>query len=273
MGKTKSTEKTKRKGGKKVFLTILGILLALILILVIFISVNASKNVKAMDSCVDGILTELNKNYKLTPRDPGEYDGLTLYGIMKFNVEQYDIEELGNLSIMRVNVGLMQMATMVITPKDKNLPLFSADYMYILGNRKSYVEFYDVVAQKDEQYSKLMEALGAVQDKYSHLPDLETSPAWYDHLLTVASYKDTKSDADEETKALLLETLSTYLTLSKDFPVLSDSEKAEKIALSVEYTDGLIEKGGISTDVFKKELGNEKTKDFFDKVFFGTLTQ
>ena len=30
-------------------------------------------------------------------------------------------------------------------------------------------------------------------------------------------------------------------------------------------------KGGISTDVFKKELGPEVTKDFFDRVFFGTL--
>ena len=32
----------------------------------------------------------------------------------------------------------------------------------------------------------------------------------------------------------------------------------------------LIEKGGISTDVFKKSLGNEATKVFFDEIFFGT---
>ena len=34
--------------------------------------------------------------------------------------------------------------------------------------------------------------------------------------------------------------------------------------------DGLIDKGGVSTDVFKKELGEAKTRDFFNKVFFGT---
>ena len=35
-------------------------------------------------------------------------------------------------------------------------------------------------------------------------------------------------------------------------------EKAEKLEITVNYTDGLIEQGGISTDVFKKELGDEE---------------
>ena len=35
----------------------------------------------------------------------------------------------------------------------------------------------------------------------------------------------------------------------------------------------IVEKGGISTDVFKKELGNEVTKHFFDNVFFGTCVK
>lgn len=38
-------------------------------------------------------------------------------------------------------MGIMQMATAVITPRDKNMPLLSADYMYILGKRKAYLEF------------------------------------------------------------------------------------------------------------------------------------
>ena len=48
-------------------------------------------------------------------------------------------------------------------------------------------------------------------------------------------------------------------------------DKEEKKNITLAYTDGLIEKGGISTDVFKAELGPEITKDFFDQVFFGTL--
>lgn len=264
-------KKENRKGKvKKVVLGILGGILALILILVIAVSVIAGGNVRAMDSCVDAVLAELSKEYTVTPVDPGEYEEMTISGIMKFHVQQYDIQDIGNLSIMRVNMGVMQMATVVITPTDKNLPLLSADYMYILSNRKSYLEFYDVVAEKDEQYVSLLNALEDVQTKYDHLQDIETTPAWYAHLLTVTTYKGGDKKADPDLQNMLVDSLHVYLTHGKDFPTLSDEEKSEKIAITVEYTDGLIEKGGISTDVFKKELGDEETKKFFDNVFFGT---
>lgn len=262
------------KGNKqKKVLLILGIIIAIIAAVVVVIAVIADKNVKAMNSCIDSVLAELEQNYTVTPVDVGDYEEMTIYGIMKFDVEQYDIEEVGNLSIMRMNMGLMQMATVVITPTDKNLPLLSADYMYILSNRKSYLEFYDVVKEKDDQYNQLLTALSDAQSKYTHLEDIETSEAWYEHLLTVTAYKGGSFDADTDLEGLLVDSLSVYLEHSKQFPLLSEDEKAEKLAITVEYTDGLIEKGGISTDVFKDELGEEETKKFFDHVFFGTAAQ
>ena len=188
-------------------------------------------------------------------------------------LEQYDIEELGNLSIMRMNMGLMQMATVVITPQDKNLPLLSADYMYILANRKAYLEFYDVVSVKDDAYTQVLTALAKVQDNYTHLEDIKTSEAWYQHLLTVTTYKGGSFDADSDLEHMLDDSLKVYLNHAKQLPLLSDTERADKLSITVEYTDGLIEKGGISTDVFKDELGDEETKNFFDKVFFGTAAE
>ena len=254
------------KGRKKVLLIISGIILLLILYLVII----ANKNVKAMNNCVTSVLSELEQHYTVTPCDTGLYKEMRLNGIMKFHVEQYAIEELGNLSIMRVNMGVMQMATVVITPRDKNLPLLSADYMYILSNRKAYLEFYDVIKEKDSQYNQLLSTLSSIQEKYHYLKDIQTTPAWYADLLTVTSYKSGKSNADKDLEQMLIDSLKTYLEHSKQLPLLSESERAEKLAITVEYTDGLIEKGGISTDVFKKELGDEETKKFFDSVFFGT---
>ena len=262
-------KKRKRKMGP----IILAVVFIVILFLVIFIAVNASKNVKAMNHCIDSVMAELNQHFTVTPVDAGEYEEIKIYGIMKFHAEQYDIEELGNLSIMRVNMGFMQMATVVITPRDKNMPLLSADYMYILGNRKSYLEFYDVVKEKDEQYNQLLEALSKVQDNYTHLEDIVPSEAWYEHLLTVTAYKGGKSKADADMEKMLTDSIRVYGEHAAGLPLLSAEEKAEKIAITMEYTDGLIEKGGISTDVFKKELGEETTKDFFDKVFFGTTAK
>jgi len=233
----------------------------------------AGKNVKAMNHCVDSVLAELKAHYTVTPKDVGAYEKLKLFGLMKFNVEQYEIEGIGNLSVMRVNMGVMQMATVVITPRDKNLPLISADYMYILSNRKSYLEFYDVVKEKDEQYNRLLNSISEVHSKYGHLEDVKTSEAWYQHLLTVTAYKAGKSDADADLEKLLVESLGVYLEQSKQFPMLSEEEKNEKLSITMEYTDGLIQKGGISTDVFKKALGDEETKKFFDNVFFGTAVE
>lgn len=254
-------------------LMILRIVLGFILVMIFVVSTIASKNVAAMNSCIDTVLAELKKSYTVTPLDAGEYEEMKIYGVMKFRVEQYDIEEIGNLSIMRVNMGVMQMATVVITPQDKNLPLLSADYMYILSNRKAYLEFYDVVKEKDEPYNQLLSALSDVQNSYDYLEDIETSEAWYADLLTVTSYKGGNSDVDKDIENLLVDSLHTYLEHSKQLPLLSADEKAEKLAITVAYTDGLIEKGGISTDVFKKELGDEETKKFFDNVFFGTAVE
>lgn len=258
---------------KKAICVILSILLVLIIVLVIIIAVNANKNVKAMNHCVDSVLAQLNENYTVTPCDIGAYKEMKMYGVMKFHVEQYHIAEIGNLSIMRVNMGFMQMATVVITPQDKNLPLLSADYMYILSNRKSYLEFYDVVKEKNEEYNQLLTALAQVQKDYDYLENIETTPAWYEHLLTVTSYKSGSPDLDSDLEGMLLDSLNVYIEHSKNLPLLSETDKAEKIAITVAYTDGLIEKGGISTDVFKEQLGEAETKNFFDNVFFGTSAQ
>ena len=58
----------------------------------------------------------------------------------------------------------------------------------------------------------------------------------------------------EKTSSLEIET-------KIDIADKKEEKKQEKISLTLEYTDGLIEKGGISTDVFKKDLGAEKTEN------------
>ena len=260
-----------QKGKKKMGLIILGIIVAIILIIVIVISNIGKNNVKAMNDTVDIVIAELKENFTVTPVDVGDYKKMKIYGIMNFDVEQYYIEGIGNLSIMRMNaLNLMQMATVVITPQDKNLPLLSADYMYILSNRKAYLEFYDVVADKDDVYHTLLTALTDARNKYSHLEDIQASEAWYADLLTVTTYKAGKPESDNDLKGLLIDSLEVYMNHAKQLPLLTEEEKAEKLDITVKYTDGLIEKGGISTDVFKKELGPEETKNFFDNIFFGT---
>ena len=115
-----------------------------------------------------------------------------------------------------------------------------------------------------------MSNLQAVIDKYNHLEDFEAKSAWYEDLLTVDAYKSCTDKNDADIEQMLVESLNAYIAHAKELPLLTEEEKAEKLEITLEYTNGLVDKGGVSTDVFKKELGVEETKKFFDQVFFGT---
>lgn len=254
---------------KRVFI-ILGIILGIVLCGIISVVIIANINVKAMNSCAANALEIVENHFNVKKIDLGEKSIMKLNGGMKFQVEQYDIENLGNLSIMKMNMGLMQMLTFVITPIYENMPLLSADFMYILGTRKTYLEFYDVVENKNSLYVDLLSKLQSEIDKYADLKSIEASEAWYKDLLTVTCYKSVKPKNDVDIQSLLGDSLTTYLEYAKFLPNLSGDEIITKKKITQNYTDGLIEKGGISTDVFKKSLGNDATKIFFDTIFFGT---
>ena len=236
-----------------------------------FIAFNASKNMEVMNRTLDAGMKTLSEYAEVTPVDTGDFSQIKMYGLMKFNVSQYDVSKVGNLSVMTVNMGFMQMVSYVITPYEKNMPLMSMDFMYILGKRKAYAEFYDLVPDRtDGAFMSVLDSLKEFENRYSSLEDITTDPAWYDDLMTVVLHKAGKRADDDVIEEMFCDAIRTYMERANELEELSDAEKAEKLALTREYSDNLISKGGVSTDVFKKALGEDKTKEFFDKVFFGT---
>ena len=260
-------EKTKKKKLPYVLLVIVVVIGAVAAL----ICVNASKNMKVMNDTVDAGLQTLSECAEITPLDAGEYEQIKIYGLMKFDVSQYEVKDLGNLSVMKVNMGFMQMVSFVITPYEKNMPLLSMDFMYMFGKRKSYAEFYDLVEDTSSpEYTIVLDAIRGFEAGYADMENIETEPAWYDDLLTVAMHKAGKRNDDDRIKGMFCDAISTYMNSANELEKLDDTAKKKKLEITQEYSDNLISKGGVSTDVFKKALGEETTKDFFDKVFFGT---
>ena len=256
---------------KKKLPKVLLFIVLLIAALAGFILFNASQNMKVLNSTYNSGMKTLSNCTGIAPVDAGEFKQIKMYGLMKFDVSQYEINDTGNLSVMKVNMGFMQMISFVITPYDKNMPLMSMDFMYIMGKRKAYVEFYDLVPEKDSaEYDDVLSAIKEFESKYSSFEDIQTDPAWYDDLMTVALHKAGKRADDEKIEEMFCDAISCYMEKANELEKLSDEEKAVKLELTQNYSDALVEKGGVSTDVFKKQLGEEKTKEFFDKVFFGT---
>jgi len=253
---------------KKFLLILCCFVLAVGTMIGVVIGMNMPTNMKAMNQSVHAFLETVDRYYPLKAVDCDDYSDLTLFGILKFNVKQYEATGVGNLAVMTTNVGLMQMATVVLTPVNRDLPLISMDYMYILGNRTAYVEIYDLVLDKNEHYEELMQQLGDIRRQYDNLETITPSAAWYDSLKTEGLYKKgTKAD-DGILAEMLEKSLDAIMQYGQTLPILEEEAHKEKAALQKTYSNGLIEHGGVSTDIFVKALGPETTRDFFDKVLF-----
>lgn len=259
---------------KKIIGKILKIILAVIAVIVlavcILIAVNMPRNVKAMNQALDAAVEEIRQYADITEEDCGEYQDLRLFGIMKFHIRQYEVEGIGNLSTMTMNAGLMQMSTVILTPFDRDMSLISTDYMYILGNRTSYLECYDLVLDRGERYDTFLDELRNIKSEYADLDTITPGSAWYDNMRTVGIYMDGKRKDDGREERALTQWIGASLKYATGKPELSRQEKEEKLPLLEEYVTGLVDQGGVSTDFFVKALGKEKTRDLFERVLFGT---
>ncbi len=228
------------------------------------------RNGRAMNRTVEAGMTVLQQSFTVTEQPAGDYGTIRIYGSMKFDTRRYDVEELGNLGVVTMNMGIMQMATFVLTPYEKNMPMLSTDFIYMLGNRKGYVELYDLVTDtQDAAYQEALTNLRAVGGSYSDLEDFAPTPGWYDHLLTVTAYKAGKSGQEERIRQLFADYVSTYAQTAASLEPLDAEQRAAKRQITQDYCDTMVEKGGVSTSIFKKALGDETTSDFFNLVFFG----
>ena len=202
--------------------------------------------------------------------DPREFAHLTIRN-MEYNIKQYEIVGVGNLLVMDSrNSPTLQMVSFVITPYYKNLPLFSTDYLYIQQKRSFLIEYYDLVKEKDQLYTSYIDRFRAIKDQHTSLPDMELKKCWYDSMRSICTAKNSSVLQDEEIFALFTENLKLFIEMEQAHGPLSKNDIQAKWSITQDYIDGLVDTGGVSTDVFKAVLSPQKTKDFFNKVFLGT---
>ena len=81
---------------------------------------------------IERLLDIIKEKYTLCELDVGEFFMLKANG-MKFTVEAYYAEWLGHISVMKAKgfFGFMRMDTFMVVPREKDLPLYSYDRIYI----------------------------------------------------------------------------------------------------------------------------------------------
>lgn len=205
----------------------------------------------------------LGNSYKVTKRDLGQYALIKKKG-MKFNISGYEIEGIGNVSTMQMSAmfGLMKMRMMVFTPLNVDAPLFSYDYINAMGNETLLLELYNTQLGEFDTT-----ALDNVKKSFSALPDHDLGTHWYDHLKMSPSLAKKSKKVTADYQKLCDEFFRAYLEQLKNSPACDRSEKQAKVR---EYTNGLLQNGGPSTDQFKNMIGEDATRELFTKFIFSS---
>ena len=209
------------------------------------------------------LLNIIKGRYPLKEIDPGEFAKMKVSG-MNFEISAYKAEGLGHVSVMRAKgfLGLMKMDTLIINPTELDLPLYSYDRIFAMDGDTLIVELYDTLLG---EYSD--ESLAKTRDNFSDLAERDPGEHWYDEIKLPSSIsKKGKKNHTPRLDELTIKHFEAYLA-SSSAQVTDKASKRDKASV---YVNGLIEKGGPSTDVFKKHIGEAKTKELFENILFGT---
>ena len=210
------------------------------------------------------MLSAIAQAYPLKELPCGEFATQKVSG-MKFQIRRFQAAGLGTVSVMVAAgfFGLMKMDTLIITPTEVDMPLFSYDRVLAMGNDTLIFELYDTLLGEAN-----LTPLQTVKDNAAALPDHDLGEHWYDSIkLPCSLSKKGKKGHTAAFDDCTMEYLVAFLDAAKTAPACDAQPKRVKASV---YVEGLLTHGGPSTDVFKKGIGEEKTAELFRKILFGT---
>ena len=213
---------------------------------------------------IDKMLSMIGASFPMTELDCSAYSKMKVSG-MTFQIRRFHAEGLGSVSSMVASgfLGLMKMDTLIITPTEKDMPLFSYDRVHAMGNDTLILELYDTLLGEGN-----LGKIQAVNKKFNALPDHDLGTHWYDSIkLKESASKKGKKAQTAEFDAYTEEYFKAYLDDVGQMGNCDSTAKKEKASV---YVEGLLSNGGPSTDVFKGQFGEEKTADLFRRILFGT---
>lgn len=213
---------------------------------------------------MDQLLEMINAYYDLREQDTNTYKDAELNGIPLI-IKSYDVVNFGSVSILSSASNVMNLDTLILNPFSKDMPLFSYDRIKAFQTDTLFIELYDTLL--DKSMNKVVnEELNKIKKKYQDINELEHKDNWYDSIRLDASIsKKVELNQSNLFDELTKEYLKTYLSISKN--LCSCNEELKK-AKAKEYTDGLLENGGPSTDAFIKAKGKEYTEKLYREVLF-----
>ncbi len=210
------------------------------------------------------IISGLHGLYGLKPVIGNPFAKATANGI-HFAVTTYEVTDFGHLCVieMKAIFGVMKMESVILTARNKDLPLYCADLIRSAGNHTLLHTFYNTAAcpmseEEKKPYRRAKERFAALRP-YRETPYGDASLR-YDFSLGV-----TGKAVKEKERTITQAYFDAYLENIASAPYCDAEEKREKTAA---YAERLFRSGSPGTDQFVKMIGEEAAKDMFEKYVF-----
>lgn len=186
---------------------------------------------------------------------------------LKFNIEQYNIDGLGNMAILNGRAwGVMKLITVVFTPNySKDIPFVIIDFIKVGSKITVFVEFYLEHMIRRDDARDFESKLKYLSSKYNNIENYIEEPNWYTYIRS--KYSPLKKGRKKD-ESILCEMVLEYLEIYLDCVCNCKLANSNANKHLEELIDDLIYKGNPSTSILEKSLGKEETERLFKEVIF-----
>jgi len=254
--------------------SILSFFATLLLILGAYLTYIVISNKKILNKIKEVGISKAKKENELEELEIGEFKTVYINKILPFKSKIYYIKGLGVLSVMTMNLGIMQMISFNINPFEKDIPQLTVDLIIMLNKRTILIEIYKLMINSEtENYKEFLKKLEELKGNVADLKDFKSTEAlWRDKYYSGFIKKTCDKQNEDILLNLFKDLLNAYFEYAKKEKDIDSEQKPKKVEAFKEFADKLIENGGVvAINNFKKTLGDEKTKVFLGKVFYGYL--
>ncbi len=213
---------------------------------------------------IQRMLEEIKSKYVCEKQDADIFEKVMIDGAA-FHISTYNAKGLGCVTTVEMKrlIGLWEMQSLIITPYEKDMPI----YYYNRHREKGhYIYRVDVFGAEFQQMD--VSAMVDVVEKYAGLPEEPQKEHWYDeYKLPVGVVKKVPKNRKEDLAPMIWEHFCAYMDMLELAPVCKPAEKKKKVNAFVKE---LCAKGGIAIiEIFNGTYNKKVTEKLANEVLFG----
>lgn len=212
---------------------------------------------------IQKIMETIKSKYTCKSVDAGVFAKVVIEGA-NFKIDAYDVEGVGRVSTVQMKrlIGFWDMQSVIITPYEKDMPIYYYNRHREKGNYIYRLEVFDTQLNSVD-----LTDLKNVIEKYSRLPEIPQKERWYDNRKLQSTVKKVPKREKESLDPVIWECFEAYIELLDKVADCKKSEKKKKVTV---FVNDLIKQSGLAiVEIFIATYGEQVAAKLCNEVLFG----